>query len=525
MKEEPKISHRALKTVKTIAKLYLQALFAFVGYLTGTNPRILNETVLLIPNVYYLGIASITVVITTFFYNRSWFFETLSLYVRAVGWMFSVLETVYFGTILILPNSDLRVLFLSITLFSLVAATIATVDILTRSVEQLSSKLKESADEHRKKATWLVRTRLVTLPFLLRLSALGHIYSTPLFGASLTFGATMIVSSVFDNNLIPWRNSATSVTFAVFLLSLLLQLLARQPATIRMEKTLMKAKFSKPVLCVLSVPTLSKEEFSRVTRGPNITPSEWVDRVSAAGLEVRLAEVHGSLRDAMILNPLGESYPEEDIANMMTFTRIKKYIQSGGIFVNINGLAFWYMWNPSTRVEALTGEPFISYSALTVVEERRRIRRRHVHVLTSQLTSVFHPDEASIVDTWLLRAFGIRTTVGSQRKVNAKEAEGFHDILEDRDEINEFRSALRSESADSTLIPLLRAKYGYGPEDTGRVHECYPIAAVKHGLGYLVLIGLAMTDDRHLRLVPKTLYAIRNRMRESGTLVTQLSPS
>ncbi len=397
--------------------------------------------------------------------------------------------------------------------------------IVTRDGEEPSSKAKRSLNKPRKKAPWQVRTKLATLSFLLKLSALGHTYSTPLFGASLTFGATMIVSSVFDNNLTPWRNSATTVAFAVFLSSLLLQFLARRPATVRMEKTLMKARFSKPVVGVLRLPTLSKDEFSKVTRGPSVTPPEWADRIGALGLDARLAELHMSLENTMIVNPLGESYPEEDIANMATFRRIKGYIESGGVFVNINGLAFWYMWNPSTRVEALTGDPFMSYSALAVVEERRRIRKRHVRAATSQLIPVFHPDDASIVDTWLLRAFGIRTTVGSQRKVKASESDGFHGILEDRDEINEFRSALRSESTDSTLIPLLMAQYRYRPEETGRVHECYPIAAVKYGLGYLVLIGIAMTDERHLRLVPRTLEAIRKKMCQSGTLLSQLPPS
>jgi len=55
-------------------------------------------------------------------------------------------------------------------------------------------------------------------------------------------------------------------------------------------------------------------------------------------------------------------------------------------------------------------------------------------------------------------------------------------------------------------------------EPTGRKHECYPIAAVKYGIGYLILIGMVLKEEKDLTLVLKAIMKIIEKLRENGLL-------
>ena len=48
----------------------------------------------------------------------------------------------------------------------------------------------------------------------------------------------------------------------------------------------------------------------------------------------------------MMINPFGESYPEEDSKNELTLNRIKEYIEQGGVFVCTGGWPFYYADSP-----------------------------------------------------------------------------------------------------------------------------------------------------------------------------------
>lgn len=51
-------------------------------------------------------------------------------------------------------------------------------------------------------------------------------------------------------------------------------------------------------------------------------------------------EIH--IKYSVILNPYGETYPEEDLFHLKTLTEIRRYINQGGIFVNVAGIPFYY---------------------------------------------------------------------------------------------------------------------------------------------------------------------------------------
>lgn len=48
----------------------------------------------------------------------------------------------------------------------------------------------------------------------------------------------------------------------------------------------------------------------------------------------------------IVVNSFGETYPEEDPYNYTTFSHICKYVENGGVFVNVAGIPFWYCHNP-----------------------------------------------------------------------------------------------------------------------------------------------------------------------------------
>jgi hypothetical protein len=133
---------KVLRLLKTVAKAYTQAFFAFVGFLAGANPNLINETLFVVPNVFWIGFVPVAIVIVTFFLKRSWLIGMLRLYVRAIRWFGTIFETVYFGTILIIPTNSAQFLPISFALFTIVALTLIVTDGLAGIVNTLSSKLK-----------------------------------------------------------------------------------------------------------------------------------------------------------------------------------------------------------------------------------------------------------------------------------------------------------------------------------------------------------------------------------------------
>jgi hypothetical protein len=81
-------------------------------------------------------------VIVTFFLKRSWFIGLLRLYVRAIRWFGTIFETVYFGTILIVPTNNAQFLPISFALFTIVALTLIVTDGLGELINTLPSKFK-----------------------------------------------------------------------------------------------------------------------------------------------------------------------------------------------------------------------------------------------------------------------------------------------------------------------------------------------------------------------------------------------
>jgi hypothetical protein len=186
-----------------------------------------------------------------------------------------------------------------------------------------------------------------------------------------------------------------------------------------------------------------------------------------------------------IINPFGETYPEEDWPTRRTYKRILNYINDGGLFVNVSGFPFFYYWDHALGQARPTG------------------RIRHL----------FNPATRSIVqfiafdDTPLYYDFGVLLDGSSPREVAV--------FQEDEDKryvgnlvslginsVIEFRAVL---AGHSNVIPLVRAE----------LIEAYPLAAVKLGNGHLLVSGLEL----HKEQAPLLVHATKNWLLTAGGIL------
>ena len=181
---------------------------------------------------------------------------------------------------------------------------------------------------------------------------------------------------------------------------------------------------------------------------------------------------------ALVLNPFGEAYPEKDIKKRFSFNIIKDYVADGGVYVNTGGFPFFYAWDVAKGKE----QPVVDVR--TLVPKSVRIKKGEV--IVDQYVSLLN-----FAGSLLWREFDALTTSDTPEfaGINAlkvyqtdkdKKIAGDLASVGGTDQIHEFR-ALRKETKN--VIPLLRTSR---PD----FREVYPIAALPHRLGYLIIGGM-----------------------------------
>lgn len=183
-----------------------------------------------------------------------------------------------------------------------------------------------------------------------------------------------------------------------------------------------------------------------------------------------------------ILNPFGETYPEENHESKTTYLRILNYISMGGLFVNVAGFPFFYYWNHE-RAESVP------------IARRRLI----INPETRQIASFIH-----FSDTPAYRDFRLSLDSRSPTEVTISQT------AEDKryvgnllglgiERVTQFRAVI---PGNPQIIPLLRAEEG----------RIYPLAALKHGNGHLMISGL----DLHPTEAPLVSTALKNWLLTGG---------
>lgn len=344
----------------------------------------------------------------------------------------------------------------------------------------------------------------------------GRPYRGPLLGSGLGSLLTVIVGSLFDysyKGLNPLSDSTILIALLISVLFLTWWSFSTDTIYRKFGESLVKSRFRNPKIGVLSPTEVSDGEIKDLLRSTAYTPELWLNNLRSESFDVEKTS-DLTIKDdfSIIFNPFGELYLENDTTNLRTFQKIKEYVKRGGVFVNTAGLAFYYMWNPKTKIEGLTGPIIQTYSGSAVTKPTSS----NTYESSIALQPMVMPDDSSLIDTWLYRNFGVRTTLGDKRTLKAATVDSFDGIVENNLDVQEFRSALRCEHPKCQLIPIIRSEYVYQP--TGRRHECYPIAAVKYGLGYLILVGMVFKEDKDLSLATSAIKKVIERLSEKGFL-------
>jgi hypothetical protein len=215
----------------------------------------------------------------------------------------------------------------------------------------------------------------------------------------------------------------------------------------------------------------------------NVSPKDWSNFIQSTNTKtsfISAAEIDTCF-DA-IVNPFGETYPEENWQSRRTYQRILNYIGNGGLFVNVAGFPFFYYWNHAEG-------------------------RAHP---TGRIRSFFNPTTHSMVNfiswdnTLLYYDFGVFLDPRSPTEVAIFQ----HD--EDRryvgnlmtlgiSSVIEFRAVL---AGNPNIIPLVRAEE----------NRIYPLAAIEFGNGHLLVSGLEL----HAEQAPLVAHTLKNWLLTSG---------
>jgi hypothetical protein len=275
-------------------------------------------------------------------------------------------------------------------------------------------------------------------------------------------------------------------------------------------RQLRKSRTKTRLVGVLSLEDNKEDNYRKypMLRGTSFTPNEWKEKLALRKLKPELVCKYDQLsKFSALVNPFGELYLEEDAANLANFRRIKNYIQDGGVFVNVGGLAFYYALNPEgPGVETLTGPPIETF----IIEKN------------GVLNPILLPDQSSVVNTLLFREFGIRTMTTREERVTKVETivdKNFAGLQKPNFPIKPFRSTLRSEHKDTTVFPILRFRYVYEipqPAPVQTTREVFPIAVIEYGAGFILLVGMAITRTEELEYVIACLEFVLNRLRTAS---------
>jgi hypothetical protein len=354
---------------------------------------------------------------------------------------------------------------------------------------------------------------------LTKLGASARGYKTSLLSSTLAF-LTLLLSSFLSDvirNLNPLDNATVWIAIVFFVSSSSLMFLSTERAAHWTQYHYIRSRFRKPVIRVLGSSKISDDDFAKVARCCEFAPRTWAKGLQGQNLSAETLEFSMLRGDYdVLINPFGERYLESNVGNMQTLRQIKQFVQEGGLFVNVGGLAFFYMYNPESEIEGLTGALFEYYigGVNTQLEYRGTTG---AYKPSTVLEKNVYLDAASTRETWLFVNLGCRTTISAQaaRKIQAAQ-DDFADLVTSDSTIQEFRAIERCESLDALLIPIFKSEYQ--PNYAERMHECYPIAAIRLGLGYFIICGMVVKQEADKTLVQQTVARICDVLSKKGRL-------
>jgi len=333
-------------------------------------------------------------------------------------------------------------------------------------------------------------------------------YRGDLFGVWVALLLALIVQLV-----IPGQSKWWAIPNGVFLgLSLLLWFFGSDSWNSRLARCYIKQRFRNPRIGMLTTGGITTAGASK-----NFSESDWRQAFETSREPARFQDIGPqadvrSVRADVLVNPLEEHYPEIDLANQTRLKELTEFVRRGGVLVATGGLPFFWMIDSADLLggrKGFTGAPLSMFVG--------QVDPTSSHVLLQQ---GHNPRLASLLDTWLSKTFGVITTLGDRQIVTLRPVQDpyFSDLLpKDRSLIlHEFRAPIRCDSRQARLIPIVEADWRFGPH-LEYVLECYPIAAVGYGTGYLLVFAATLRKE-NAALASGVIQRVFRKLKEEGRL-------
>ena len=227
----------------------------------------------------------------------------------------------------------------------------------------------------------------------------------------------------------------------------------------------------------------------------SFSPTDWKRRLDKLSVDTEIIPISAiNNKYVAIINPYGETYPEEDLVNLKSFKRIKKYVSNGGIFVCAGGLAFFYGYDFKSDRNVPLGDPFLVY--VQISPPNRPL------VLTSQES---YPSY-SLVNTILRKRFNILTSFGDTTRNTVFQTATDKKFAGDLVNIGGVSETLQFRAVREPTrrcIPFLRVRLQIAED---KQIELYVIAAVPRGKGCLMLCGMILSEQPSHPLWDRTIH-------------------
>jgi hypothetical protein len=147
------------------------------------------------------------------------------------------------------------------------------------------------------------------------------------------------------------------ITIIVLLLAILLYTISYlrgfEKSISLLTKKIRSKKFSKPRVLILDGTIIgNKEELPPNPVHSDKLPTQWKTALESLGWEVELGpaiKINTQPIPSIVVNPFGEVYLEADFISGSSISEIRNYVWSGGVYVNVSGIPFWYRYNPSSK--------------------------------------------------------------------------------------------------------------------------------------------------------------------------------
>jgi len=179
--------------------------------------------------------------------------------------------------------------------------------------------------------------------------------------------------------------------------------------------------------------------------------------------EIKAMEIDDSF--FLIINPFGDNYPEEDTELHVTFFKIRRFIENGGIFV-VTGGAFYFQQDTSK-----TPEP-----------EQTMIRQ----YITERGSRQY------LKDTLLCIKFGINTTGDGPEEDTPRK---FYQTETERTRLGDLTYILTNKQFRRFRALTINSSCNFLPIVREIDHDYYPVALVKNGNGFLAHFGMHIVTD------------------------------